>query len=150
MWIEIWKDDYRGVILARMLWNTRQNTPEASILGVRLTEDTYRRLVSRTCSTATPTTLPDEFRRFNRRKLEAAAQRRAEAEGGGPSGVTTDSKARPSRLTRRLRPASRTIRATQEAQWRIWRTLNKKLRCPADPTEVKTQSRVARLNTLPL
>eukprot|EP00965_Chrysotila_dentata_P151822 5016800-Pleurochrysis_carterae.AAC.1 len=90
MWIEIWKDNYRGVFLARMLWNTRQNTPEASILGVRLTEDTYRRLVSHTCSTAAPTTLPDEFRRWNRRALEAAAQRRAEAEGGDPSGVTTE------------------------------------------------------------
>eukprot|EP00965_Chrysotila_dentata_P171159 5648385-Pleurochrysis_carterae.AAC.1 len=45
MWIEIWKDDCRdGVILARMLYNTRQNAPEASLLGVRITEDTYRHL----------------------------------------------------------------------------------------------------------
>eukprot|EP00965_Chrysotila_dentata_P100372 3316228-Pleurochrysis_carterae.AAC.1 len=71
-----------------MLWDTRQNAPEASLLGVRITEDTYRHLVSRTCSIAAPATLPDEFRRWNRRELEAAAQRRATAEGGCPSGVT--------------------------------------------------------------
>eukprot|EP00965_Chrysotila_dentata_P021594 715043-Pleurochrysis_carterae.AAC.1 len=86
MWIEIWKDDLRGVIPARMRMNTSQNAPEASLLGVRITEDIYRHLVSHTCSIAAPTTLPEEFRRWNRRKLEAAAQRRAAAEGGGPSG----------------------------------------------------------------
>eukprot|EP00965_Chrysotila_dentata_P038577 1281179-Pleurochrysis_carterae.AAC.1 len=42
MWIEIWKDDHRGVIPVRMLWNTNRSAPEASLLGVRLTEDTYR------------------------------------------------------------------------------------------------------------
>eukprot|EP00965_Chrysotila_dentata_P066432 2199593-Pleurochrysis_carterae.AAC.1 len=87
MWIEIWKDDHRGVILARVLWNTRDNTPGASLLGVRLTKDTYRRLVTHTCSTATPDTLPEGFRRWNRRELEEAAQHHAVAEGEGPSGV---------------------------------------------------------------
>eukprot|EP00965_Chrysotila_dentata_P022704 752221-Pleurochrysis_carterae.AAC.1 len=62
MWIEIWKDDHRGVIPVRMLWNTTRSAPEASLLGVRLTEDTYLRLRSNTCSIALPDTLPEEFR----------------------------------------------------------------------------------------
>eukprot|EP00965_Chrysotila_dentata_P128141 4236754-Pleurochrysis_carterae.AAC.1 len=71
-----------------MLRNTRNNAPGASLVGVRLTEDTHRRLMSHNCSTATPATLPEEFRRWNRRALEEAAQHRAAAAGEGPSGVT--------------------------------------------------------------
>eukprot|EP00965_Chrysotila_dentata_P088426 2920092-Pleurochrysis_carterae.AAC.1 len=71
-----------------MLANTRERAPEASIFGIRLTEDTYRRLMSNRCSTAMPVTLPEELRRQNRRALMEAAQRCAAAEGGGTSGVT--------------------------------------------------------------
>eukprot|EP00965_Chrysotila_dentata_P074146 2448590-Pleurochrysis_carterae.AAC.1 len=71
-----------------MLANTRRNTPEASLFGIRLTEDTYRRLKSNNCPTATPATLPEEFRRRNRRALVEAAQHRAAAEGEGTSDVT--------------------------------------------------------------
>eukprot|EP00965_Chrysotila_dentata_P119577 3953160-Pleurochrysis_carterae.AAC.1 len=69
-----------------MLANTRRNTPEASLFGIRLTKDTYRRLTSNNCSTATPTTLPEEFRLRNRRAIAEAAQHRAAAEGEGTSG----------------------------------------------------------------
>eukprot|EP00965_Chrysotila_dentata_P101148 3340639-Pleurochrysis_carterae.AAC.1 len=86
MWIELWKGDHRGVIPIRMLANTRKNTPEVSLFGIRRTEDTYRRLTSNNCSTAPPATLPDEFRLRNRSALVEAAQHRAAAEGEGTSG----------------------------------------------------------------
>eukprot|EP00965_Chrysotila_dentata_P054466 1807220-Pleurochrysis_carterae.AAC.1 len=93
VWIEIWKGDHRGVILARVLVNTIRNTPTASILGVRLTEDTYHTLMTHTCLTATPTTLPEEFRRWNSHRLEGgSASGNTEDEGheaelsGGPDG----------------------------------------------------------------
>eukprot|EP00965_Chrysotila_dentata_P054637 1813944-Pleurochrysis_carterae.AAC.1 len=87
LWIEIWKDDHRGIIPVRLLSNTNSSAPEASLLGVRLTENTYRRLRSNMCSTAFLATLPEEFRRWNRDALEQAAQRRAAAEGEGSSDV---------------------------------------------------------------
>eukprot|EP00965_Chrysotila_dentata_P002189 72066-Pleurochrysis_carterae.AAC.1 len=88
MWIDLWKGDHRGVIPIRMLANTRKNTPEASLFGIRLTEDTYRRLKNNNYPTATPATLPEEFRLRNRRALAEAAQHRAATEGEGTSGVT--------------------------------------------------------------
>eukprot|EP00965_Chrysotila_dentata_P098392 3252353-Pleurochrysis_carterae.AAC.1 len=42
-----------------------------------------------------PATLPEDFRRLNRRALMEAAQRCAATEGGGTSGVTSGSAMRP-------------------------------------------------------
>eukprot|EP00965_Chrysotila_dentata_P064036 2120641-Pleurochrysis_carterae.AAC.1 len=44
--------------------------------------------MSHNCSTATPATLPEKFRRWNRRALEETAQHHAAAEGEGASGIT--------------------------------------------------------------
>eukprot|EP00965_Chrysotila_dentata_P151904 5019521-Pleurochrysis_carterae.AAC.1 len=75
MWIELWKGDLRGVIPVRMLANNRENAPEANTFGLRLTGDTYRRLLSNSCPKAVPATLPEEFRHRNLRELKEAAQR---------------------------------------------------------------------------
>eukprot|EP00965_Chrysotila_dentata_P071230 2353606-Pleurochrysis_carterae.AAC.1 len=105
-----------------MLWNTNSSAPEASLLGVRLTEDTYRRLRSNTCSTATLATLPEEFRRWNRSALEEAAQRRAAAEGEGSSGVppggATPSTAPPLETRQAEAPgeAGSTVENTEDAE----------------------------------
>eukprot|EP00965_Chrysotila_dentata_P131888 4360022-Pleurochrysis_carterae.AAC.1 len=68
-----------------MLANTRAKAPEANTFGLRLTGDTYRRLLSNRCPKAMPATLPEEFRHRNLRELKEAAQRRAAAEGEGTS-----------------------------------------------------------------
>eukprot|EP00965_Chrysotila_dentata_P067633 2238130-Pleurochrysis_carterae.AAC.1 len=86
MWIELWKGYLRGVIPVRMLANTREKAPEASTYGLRLTGETYRRLLSNSCPKDMPATLPEEFRSRNRRELKEAAQRCVAAEGGGTSG----------------------------------------------------------------
>eukprot|EP00965_Chrysotila_dentata_P198316 6178711-Pleurochrysis_carterae.AAC.3 len=41
---------------------------------VRLTVNTYHRLMGDLCSTSLPTDLPEEFRRWNRREPERAMQ----------------------------------------------------------------------------
>eukprot|EP00965_Chrysotila_dentata_P184807 6101286-Pleurochrysis_carterae.AAC.1 len=87
LWIEIWRDDHRGVIPVRLLGKSDESAPEASLLGVRLTEDTYRRLMSNNCSTALPATLPEEFRWRNSIALEWLARRRTAEDGEGSSGI---------------------------------------------------------------
>eukprot|EP00965_Chrysotila_dentata_P025181 835574-Pleurochrysis_carterae.AAC.1 len=105
-----------------MLANTREREPEANTYGIRLTGDTYRRLLSNSCPTATPATLPEEFRRRNRRELREAAQRCAAAEGGGTSDATPGSAALPTDLPLESHPTEAssevggTVENTEDAE----------------------------------
>eukprot|EP00965_Chrysotila_dentata_P244387 6205956-Pleurochrysis_carterae.AAC.1 len=55
------------------------------IHGVRLTVNTYHRLMGGLCSTCISTSLPEEFRQWNRLELEQAAQRKLATRGEGSS-----------------------------------------------------------------